>query len=184
MAIKNLFKLAPFAGVPWNLPHKFHLYLIDKINIFFPVGCSGSRVSCFLDFWESLPKVSVRNIKFMLTLQTFFLLGSHLRLGQWKDDPVVGWLHHFVVITHLPATQQQPSRYSFGHLDLVNWITLQNTPKYNFNSYTDLRNRLFLFWKTHFKCCIILSQSNFKVFCVSNLFFMLKLFKLGEPFLS
>ena len=28
MALKNLFKLAPFAGRPWNLPHKFHLYLI------------------------------------------------------------------------------------------------------------------------------------------------------------
>ena len=28
LAIKNLSKLAPFAGGPWNLPHKFHLYLL------------------------------------------------------------------------------------------------------------------------------------------------------------
>ena len=28
LAIKNLSKLTPFAGGPWNLPHKFHLYLI------------------------------------------------------------------------------------------------------------------------------------------------------------
>ena len=28
LAIKNLSKLAPFAGEPWDLPHKFHLYLI------------------------------------------------------------------------------------------------------------------------------------------------------------
>ena len=28
LAIKNLSKLAPIAGGPWNLPHKFHLYLI------------------------------------------------------------------------------------------------------------------------------------------------------------
>ena len=28
LAIQNLFKLAPVAGGPWNLPHKFHLYLI------------------------------------------------------------------------------------------------------------------------------------------------------------
>ena len=29
LAIKNLSKLAPFAGGPWNLPHKFHLFLIN-----------------------------------------------------------------------------------------------------------------------------------------------------------
>ena len=28
LAIKNLSKLAPFTGGPWNLPHKVHLYLI------------------------------------------------------------------------------------------------------------------------------------------------------------
>ena len=31
LAIKNLSKLAPFSGGPWDLPHKFHLYLIDII---------------------------------------------------------------------------------------------------------------------------------------------------------
>ena len=30
LAIKNLLKLASFARGPWNLPHKFHLYLINK----------------------------------------------------------------------------------------------------------------------------------------------------------
>ena len=30
LAIKNLSKLAPLAGGPWNLPHKFHLCLIIK----------------------------------------------------------------------------------------------------------------------------------------------------------
>ena len=29
LAIKNVSKLAPFAGGPWNLPYKFHLYLIN-----------------------------------------------------------------------------------------------------------------------------------------------------------
>ena len=34
VANKNLSKLAPFAGGPWDLPHKFHLYLIviDNYN--------------------------------------------------------------------------------------------------------------------------------------------------------
>ena len=36
----------------------------------------------------------------------FFLLVSHLRLSQWKDDIVVGWLIHFIVIT---LYQQQPN---------------------------------------------------------------------------
>ena len=33
------------------------------------------------------------------TQHSFFLLVSHLRLGQRVDDPIVGWLNHFVVIT-------------------------------------------------------------------------------------
>ena len=28
LVIKNLSKIAPFAGGPWNLPQQFHLYLI------------------------------------------------------------------------------------------------------------------------------------------------------------
>ena len=28
LAIQNLSKLVPFPGGPWNLQHKFHLYLI------------------------------------------------------------------------------------------------------------------------------------------------------------
>ena len=30
---KSLSKLAPFAGGPWNLPHKYHLYLIYIFGI-------------------------------------------------------------------------------------------------------------------------------------------------------
>ena len=33
VSIKNLSKLAPFAVGPWNLPHKFHLYLIKFLLI-------------------------------------------------------------------------------------------------------------------------------------------------------
>ena len=36
----------------------------------------------------------------------FLLLFSHLRLSQSMDDPVVGWLNHFFVIT---LSQQQPN---------------------------------------------------------------------------
>ena len=32
--IKNLSKLPPFVGGPWNLPHKFHLYLIIKFHLY------------------------------------------------------------------------------------------------------------------------------------------------------
>ena len=35
----------------------------------------------------------------------FFLLGSHLRLGQWEDDLDEGWLSLFVTTTH---NKQQP----------------------------------------------------------------------------
>ena len=31
-SVKNLLKLTPFAGGPWNLPHKFQLYLILWYN--------------------------------------------------------------------------------------------------------------------------------------------------------
>ena len=30
MKKKNLSTLAPFTGGPWNLPHKFHIYLIES----------------------------------------------------------------------------------------------------------------------------------------------------------
>ena len=43
LAIKNLSKLAPFAGEPWDLPHKFHLYLIIPFNF---VVSYFSRNSC------------------------------------------------------------------------------------------------------------------------------------------
>ena len=33
LAIKNLSKLAPFAGGPWNLQQKFHLYLIKLFDV-------------------------------------------------------------------------------------------------------------------------------------------------------
>ena len=36
---------------------------------------------------------------------SLFLLVSHLRLSQWEDETVVGWLNHFIVMT---LNQQQP----------------------------------------------------------------------------
>ena len=48
-----------------------------------------------------------RNTKFNLDLDFFvvLLLVSHLRLGQRKDDPVVGWLKPFYCYYTLPAFQ-------------------------------------------------------------------------------
>ena len=40
-SFKNLSKLAPFAGGPWNLPNKFHLYLI----------ISGQWTHTVMDIW-------------------------------------------------------------------------------------------------------------------------------------
>ena len=37
LAIENLSKLAPFTRGPWNLPHKFHLYL--KSVVFLAPSC-------------------------------------------------------------------------------------------------------------------------------------------------
>ena len=48
------------------------------------------------------------------------LLGSHLMLGQWKDDPVEGWLHHFIILT---LYQQQPC----GDVLLIVYIFTNNT---------------------------------------------------------
>ena len=45
LAIKNLSKLEPFAWGPWNLAHKFHLYLIIYIIIQNPT--IGLPMQCF-----------------------------------------------------------------------------------------------------------------------------------------
>ena len=49
-------------------------------------------------------------LKFSRTTKIFnvlaFLLVSHLRLSQLRDDPVLGWMNHFIVIT---LYQQQPN---------------------------------------------------------------------------
>ena len=51
--------------------------------------------------------VSCRSLCINLLLEVFFfLLVSHLRLIQRKDETVVGWLSHVIVIT---LYQQQPS---------------------------------------------------------------------------
>ena len=49
---------------------------------------------------------------------SFFMLVSHLRLGQRKDDPVVGWLKHFIFIT---LYQQQ-------HFSYVHYLSLTYLP--------------------------------------------------------
>ena len=59
--------------------------------------------------------------------RSFFLLVSHLRLSQRKNDPVVGWLNRFVVIT---LYQQQPfgSTYiiTFLHFQQIRWVKTCN----------------------------------------------------------
>ena len=47
----------------------------------------------------------------------FLLLGSHLRLDQWKDDPGEGWLQHFVVKT---LYQQQPIGSTYNISLIIN----------------------------------------------------------------
>ena len=68
LAIKNLSKLAPFAGGPWDLPHKFHLYLIIRNFIYF------TYVLCH-------PKVVSESTSFI----QFDLLGITLALNKIKS---------------------------------------------------------------------------------------------------
>ena len=66
LPIKNLFQLAPFAGGPCDLPHKFHLYLINylidavysmgdlempKVTVF-PYFCSLVLLGLFANYIE------------------------------------------------------------------------------------------------------------------------------------
>ena len=74
LAIKNLSKLAPFAGGPWDLPHKFHLYLIIPLR--------AKRVGEFIEIRHKkiLPTHKILNDsdQKISTLANFQLFSSHL----------------------------------------------------------------------------------------------------------
>ena len=91
--------------------HKKQLYTTDIYAIVPEHVLNNWLLVCFsshdlnnrpLNDWTGLDPLTTK-LRYI-----FFLLGSHLRLGQWKDDPVEGWLHHFVVIT---LYQQQHNSY-------------------------------------------------------------------------
>ena len=71
LAIKNLSKLAPFAGGPWNLPHKFHLYIIDiTYSMLLLVESTTWYVyppPCFASFYFIFALKSCQNVKKVLT---------------------------------------------------------------------------------------------------------------------
>ena len=66
-AIKNLSKLAPFEGGPWNLPHKFHLYLI-AFTYFFLLRVTQADHHITYDLW-GLVKILIINLFYISSLK-------------------------------------------------------------------------------------------------------------------
>ena len=59
------------------------IIFIFHMNMYFLLSYLNSCLVCSMNR-------DLKNIKVKLKYINFFFVGSHLRLGQWKDDRVVG----------------------------------------------------------------------------------------------